>query len=256
MSFANQVAIVTGASSGIGRALAQALAAEGCRVGLLARRRDELEALAAEIRQAGGVAACAVASVADRVETTKAIAALRDQLGPVDLLVACAGVSPVTELEPLNLEAIEETIRVNLLGVIYATAAVLPDMLQRGQGQLAAVSSLAGYKGFPRKPAYCASKAAVNTYLEGLRIRLRGRGIAVTTLCPGFVHTPMTDGNPADRMPWALTADQAACRMIEALRRGAKVYNFPWQTTLLMKLARWMPDWVVARVVLRERTRS
>ena len=84
-------------------------------------------------------------------------------------------------------------IRVNLLGVVYAIEAVLPEMLKRGQGHLAAVSSMAAYKGLPGESAYCASKAAVNTYMEGLRIQLRHRGLAVTTICPGFVATPMTE---------------------------------------------------------------
>src|SRR5262249_60013547 len=105
---------------------------------------------------------------------------------------ANAGVGAPTVLEPLNSGQIEQMFRVNLLGVVYAVEAVLPEMLQRGRGHLAAVSSLAAYKGLPGEAAYCASKAGVNTYMEGLRIQLRDRGIAVSTLCPGFVTTPMT----------------------------------------------------------------
>jgi short-subunit dehydrogenase len=137
-------------------------------------------------------------------------------------------------------------VRVNLLGVIYSIEAVLPEMLHRGRGHLAAVSSLAAYKGLPGESAYCASKAAVNTYLEGLRIQLRGKGVAVTTICPGFIKTPMTDVNNF-KMPWLMQADKAARKIVRALRRRRKVYNFPWQTTLLMKLTRWLPDWVLAR---------
>src|SRR4029077_1102634 len=138
-------------------------------------------------------------------------------------------------------------IRVNLFGVIYAIEGVLPEMLKRGTGHLSAVSSLAAYKGYPGESGYCASKAAVNVYMEGLRIQLRKRGIAVTTICPGFVRTPMTDVNPFP-MPWLMEADRAAGLMVRAIRRKKKVYNFPWQTTLLMKITRWMPDWLVARV--------
>lgn len=246
MSFANQVAVITGASSGIGWELAKVLAAEKCRVGLLARRLDRLEALAAEIRQAGGTAAIAAASVSDREQTLSAIRALREQLGPVDLLVANAGVGTSVELQPHNLDKIEETIQVNLLGVVYAIAAVLPEMVQRGRGHLAAVSSLAAYKGLPGESSYCASKAGVNSYLEGLRIQLRPRGIAVTTICPGFVHTPMTAQDKFKRMPWVMNADEAARRIARALKRRCKVYNFPWQTTLLMKATAWLPDWVIA----------
>jgi short-subunit dehydrogenase len=153
-----------------------------------------------------------------------------------------------TFLEPINIEQIEEMFRVNVLGMVYSLEAVLPEMLRRGRGHVAAVSSLAAYRGFPGESAYCASKAAVNTYLEGLRVQLRSRGIAVTTLCPGFVKTPMTDVMTVP-MPWMIDADDAARRMIRALRRRRKVYNFPWQTALLMKATRWMPDWVAAWLV-------
>jgi short-subunit dehydrogenase len=248
MSFANQVAVITGASSGIGWALARELARHQCRVGLVARRQDKLEALAGEIRGAGGTAACAVADVADRAQTVPAIHALRTALGPIDLLVANAGFGAPTVLEPLNIDQVEQMFRVNVLGVVYSIEAVLPEMLQRGRGHLAAVSSLAAYKGLPGESAYCASKAAVNSYLEGLRIQLRGRGLAVTTICPGFVKTPMTDVNDF-KMPWLLQADEAARRIVRALGRRQKVYNFPWQMSLLMKVTRWLPDWVMARTM-------
>jgi short-subunit dehydrogenase len=246
MSFADQVAVVTGASSGIGWALAKGLAAERCKVGLVARRTKELQTLAQEINQAGGTAAFAAADVGDRKQAVAAIQEIATQLGPVDLLIANAGVGMPTLLDPVNVEDIETMFRVNVLGVVYAIEAVLPEMLRRGRGHLAAVSSLAAYKGMPGESGYCASKAAVNSYMEGLRIHLRERGIAVTTICPGFVRTPMTQVNDF-HMPWLLEADAAARRIVRALRRRRKVYNFPWQTTLLMKLTRWLPDWVMAR---------
>jgi short-subunit dehydrogenase len=246
MTFAGQVAVITGASSGIGWALAKALALEGCKVGLMARRRDKLVALADEIQAAGGTAACAPADVGDRAQTVAAIRDLAARLGPVDLLIANAGVGAPTTLEPLNVEAQEKMFRVNVLGVIYAIEAALPDMLKRGRGHLAAVSSLAAYKGLPGESGYTASKAAVNTFMEGLRIQLRDRHIAVTTICPGFVATPMTEVNQF-KMPFLLTADEAARRIVGALRRRKKVFNFPWQLALVMKLTAWLPDWVMAR---------
>jgi len=242
------VAIITGASSGIGAALARRLATEGWRVGLVARRADLLSELANQIKAQGGTAATAVADVSDRDALLKAVAQLESQLGPTDLLIANAGVGTPTLLEPMNTPQIERMIQVNLLGVVYSIEAVLPGMLQRGRGHLVAVSSLGAYKGLPGESAYCASKMAVNVYMEGLRIELRRRGIAVTTICPGFVKTPMTDVNPFP-MPWLMDADRAARLMARAIRRKKKVYNFPWQTTLLMKITRWMPDWLVARVM-------
>jgi short-subunit dehydrogenase len=248
MGFAGQVAVVTGASSGIGRALAKELAKAGVRVGLVARRREALEQLAAEIGQAGGTAVVAAADVAERQPTVAAIHEVAARLGPVDLLVANAGVGAPTHLEPLNVPQVEQMFQVNTLGVVYAVEAVLPEMLRRGRGHLAAVSSLAAYKGLPGESAYCATKAAVNAFMEGLRIQLRGKGIAVTTVCPGFVRTPMTSVNEFS-MPFVMEADEAARRIVRALRRRVKVFNFPWQTTVMMKLTRWLPDWLMARVM-------
>jgi short-subunit dehydrogenase len=248
MSFTNQVVVITGASSGIGWALARVLAAQGARVGLVARRREQLQALADEIESAGGECAYARADVANREATLTAIQELRIRLGPVDLLIANAGVGRPTLLNPINIADVESMFQINVLGVVYAIEAVLPEMLERKSGHLAAMSSLASYKGLPGESAYCASKAAVNSYMEGLRIQLRDRGVSVTTLCPGFVKTPMTDINEF-KMPFLLEADEAAKRIIRALERKKKVFNFPWQMSLLMRLTRWLPDWVVARTM-------
>jgi short-subunit dehydrogenase len=250
MWFADQVAIITGASSGLGWWMAKVLAGHGCKVGLIARRQDRLDAVAAEIRREGGTAAVAVADVAVRQQTFDAIHALAGELGPVDLLIANSGVARPTPVEPLETEQVEQMIRVNLFGVIYAIDAVLPAMLQRGRGHLVAISSLAAYKGFPGESGYCASKAGINAYMEGLRITLRQRGIAVTTVCPGFIRTPMTQDTPFPTpQPWLMEPDKAARRIIRAIRRRRNVYNFPWQTTLLIRVTRWLPDWILARVL-------
>jgi short-subunit dehydrogenase len=247
VSYAGRVAIITGSSSGIGQALAKALARSGCRVGLIARRKTLLEQLESEILVSGGMAASATADVSDRFELRRAFEELTRSLGPTDLVVANAGVGIPTTLEPMNIESIEEMIRVNVLGVIYTIEACLPSMLDRGEGQIAAISSLSAYKGMPGESAYCASKAAVNSYMEGLRVQVRSRGISVSTICPGFVKTPMTaiDDFP---MLFAMEADEAARRIIRALKKRAKVTNFPWQTTALIRLSRLMPDWALARI--------
>jgi short-subunit dehydrogenase len=246
-TFANQVTVITGASSGIGWSLARELARDGCKVGLIARRQDKLTALADEIRKTGGIAATAEADVGNQEQALTAVRQIRETLGPIDLLIANAGVGKPTILDPVNMSDVEEMFRVNLMGVIYTLHAVLPEMLQRGQGHLAAVSSLGSYKGLPAESAYCASKAAVNTYLEGLRIQLRGRGIAVTTICPGFVKTPMTAINDF-AMPFLMDADEAARRIVAALKKRKKVFDFPWPMKVLTKwLLPVLPDWIVAR---------
>jgi short-subunit dehydrogenase len=248
MSFAGQVAVITGASSGIGWALARTLAAEGCKVGLVARRREQLAELAGQIEKSGGVAAFAVADVIERAQIVAAIHELAARLGPVDLLIANAGVGAPTTVEPFNVGDIEKMFRVNVLGVVYSLEAVLPQMLQRRRGHLAAISSLAAYKGLPGESAYTSSKAAVNVFMDGLRIQLRSKGIAVTTICPGFVQTPMTAVNEF-KMPWLLSAEEAARHIVHALKRKRKIYNFPWQMALLMKLLRWAPDWLLERMM-------
>jgi short-subunit dehydrogenase len=248
MSFANQVAVITGASSGIGWALAKELSRRGAKVGLVARRRENLEKLAAEIAAANGTAAFATADVADREQTISAIRSLSAQLGPIDLLVANAGYGVPTQLEPMNVPEIEKTFKINVFGVIYSIEAALPDMLSRNRGHLVAVSSAAAYKGLPGESAYCASKAAVNVYMEGLRIQLRPRGIAVTAICPGFVTTEMTAGNKFD-MPWLMDADRAAQLITWALSKKKSKYTFPWQMRILMWASRFAPDWYVRRAM-------
>ena len=245
MRFADKIAVVTGASSGIGWEIVRKLAARKCHVGLIARRRDKLETLAAECLPLPGVrAAVAVANVADRQETLTAFRELREALGPIDLLVACSGVGIPTPLEPMDGAAVDNMIRVNYLGVVYSIEGVLPEMVQRASGHIAAISSLAAYKSLPGESGYCSSKAAVNSYLEGLRIQLRPRGIYVTTLCPGFIKTPMTDVN-VNPMPFLMSAEAAAAKIVRALERRVSVCDFPWQTNLMIRSLRWMPDWLV-----------
>lgn len=240
-SLAGKVAVVTGASSGIGWALARELAAEGCRVGLVARRAEPLQALAAEIAAAGGKAVAAAADVGRREQVAAAVESVRAALGPIDLAIANAGIGRPTLLDPVNVADVEETFQINLLGVVYTLAAVLPEMLARKSGHMVAVSSLAGYRGLPGESAYCASKAAVNVYMDGLRMHLRGTGVKATTICPGFVKTPMTASNRF-HMPQLMEADYAARRIVRAIKARKKVYNFPQGLHLLTKLSRWVPD--------------
>ena len=215
--------MITGASSGIGEGLARELARQRWRVGLIARRGDRLAAV-------------------DRI---------CDELGAVDLLIVCAGVGKRNFLQPFSVDAIEEMVRVNVLSVVFAFAAVLPEMIARRVGHIAAVSSSGVYKGLPGSAGYCAGKAAVNTFLEDQRIQLRDYNIAVTTICPGFVRTAMTDPNTFHK-PWLQEPDDAARRIVGALKRRQKVYNFPWQMAMQVRALRWLPDWIIARALPRK----
>jgi short-subunit dehydrogenase len=246
------VAVVTGASSGIGRALARQLAAENLRIGLIARRQNALDELALQIEGENGVAHAVAADVGDREGLRSAVRAIEESLGPIDVMVANAGLGVPTRLDPLNVAEVEATFRVNLLGVIYSIEAVLPGMLRRGRGQIVAVSSLAAEKGLPGESAYCASKAAVNVYLEGLRIAVRKRGIVVTTICPGFVDTAITPMDTA-ATPFQISAEKAALRIKRAvLRREQGLIRFPWPMAVLMAILRRLPDPLIARLVGQE----
>jgi NADP-dependent 3-hydroxy acid dehydrogenase YdfG len=244
--FADRVALVTGASSGIGRELALRLGRQGAKVGLVARRRELLDELAVTIRSAGGTVAPAAADVSRRDEMQSAARAIRAELGPIDLLIANAGVGTPTLLDPVNIHDVERMVQVNLLGVIYAVEAVLPDMLARRSGHLAAVSSLAAFKGLPGESGYCASKAGVNAYMEGLRIHLREHGVRVTVACPGFVETPMT-AVVKEPMPFLMSAGRAADHILWAIRKRKKVHRFPRPMSWLMRLTAWLPDWAIVR---------
>lgn len=236
-----RVAVVTGASSGLGAALARRLADRGVAVGLTARRAEALATLAGEIKSRGGQAAIAPADAADPCATRDALTHLAEALGPVDLLIANAGMASANPTETFSAEAFDYLIRVNLLGAAYAFEAVLPEMLQRGRGHLVGVSSLAGYRACSRGHAgYSASKAALTTLLEGFRVELRGRGIAVTTVHPGFVRTPLTNGFQGP-MPLLMELDRAADRMMDGILARRSRVDFPGPAAAAMSVVRWLP---------------
>lgn len=247
-SLAGQVVVVTGASSGIGVELAKQIAAEGAKVGLIARRAELLQELQKTIAGSGGTALALATDVGNREQVEAAFRTIHEQLGPVDLVIANAGIGRPTHHSPVNMADVEDTIRINLMGVIYSLSAALPTMLARKSGHLVGISSLAAYRGLPGESAYCASKAAVNTYLDGLRIHLRGTGVKVTTVCPGFIKTPMTESNKF-HMPQLMEAEYAARKIIRAIKAGKKVYSFPWRLHMMVKFSRWLPDRLIGWVM-------
>lgn len=220
------VAFVTGASSGLGAGLARRFAADGWGVALAARRLDRLHRLAAEIEEGGGRAVACPCDVARRAEVHAALGAAEEALGPVDLVVANAGVSVVTRADALDAESVEEVLRVNFLGAVYAVEAALPGMLRRRRGHLVAMGSIAGYGGLPRTAAYSASKGALHNFFESVRLDLRGTGVHVTILTPGYVRTELTEKN-LHRMPRLLELDPAVDRMFRAITKRKRLLSFP-----------------------------
>lgn len=239
-SLSERVVLITGASSGIGEFLARELVRRGARVGLLARREERLQQLAEELRGAGGHAAWAVADVTDGPALTEALDRLEGELGPVDVVVANAGYGrPETpsSFKPGRGLAIYD---VNLLGALHVVDWALPRFLERGAGHLVAVASVAGFFGLPDNAAYCGSKAALRVHFQSLRLSLRKLGIAVTTICPGFVESELTAKNRFP-MPFLWSTDRAARTIADAIERRRGEVVFPWQMRLALGMLTRLP---------------
>jgi short-subunit dehydrogenase len=254
MKWSEKVVLITGASSGIGRGLGVELARRGAAVGLLARRADSLEEIVAEIEAAGGRAIALPADVTEPDEVRSAACALRRKFGYIDVLIANAGVGATTYAVDLCEKEVAELIKVNVIGVVNSVTAVMPHMIERGQGHLVAISSLASYRGLPKSAAYCASKAAVSALFESLRIDLIGTGIDVSIIHPGFIKTPLTAGRK--RMPYLMELDDAVNKMVRAIEKRKKSYAFPWQLANIVRACMLLPiplyDWIAARNSFRE----
>lgn len=249
--FAQPVAFVTGASSGIGRALAVRLAQEGYSVGLAARRVERLREVAGDVGDYHGAASVHECDVSDPDQARKAVAACRLALGPIDLLVANAGVGALTPADDLAAEDVDRLLAVNFMGAVHVVECVLPEMLRRRSGHLVAIASLAGLNGMPARAAYCASKAAMIAFFESLRMDLRPSGVAVSVVNPGFVRTEMT-ADDERRRPFIMDVDDAADRIWRAISARRASTAFPWQLAPAAMLARALPrsayDWLMRQL--------
>lgn len=238
--------VITGASSGLGAALAMAYAASGTALCLTGRDAARLESVAATCRQRGAKVEAAVLDVTDRA----GMAAWLGSLGAVDLVIANAGISAGTGGDGESEEQARRIFATNLDGVLNTIHPLLPGMLARGQGQVALVSSLAGFRGMPGAPAYSASKGAVRMLGEALRPELWPKGVAVTVICPGFVRTPMTAVNNFP-MPFLMEADAAARLIKRRLARKPAQIAFPLPLYLAVRLMALLPaslgGWLLAR---------
>lgn len=238
--------LITGASSGIGAALARACAAPGCRLSLGGRDSARLDAVAAECRSRGAEVAAARIDVTDAAAMAAWLAEA-DAAQSLDLVVANAGISAGTGDGAESADQTRRIFAVNLDGVMNTVLPAIDPMRARRRGQIAIVSSVAGFRGFPSAPAYCASKAAVRTWGEGLRGWLAADGVKVSVVLPGFVDTPMTQVN-SFRMPFLMTADRAAQRILRGLERDRGRIAFPWPTAFAAWLVGALPDALADRL--------
>jgi NAD(P)-dependent dehydrogenase (short-subunit alcohol dehydrogenase family) len=234
MRLNGKVAWVVGGSSGIGAAVARELVCHGATVAISARREEQLQDVA------GGDMLVLPADVTDAAAIAAAAARVRQELGPIDLAVLSAGYWKQMDPADWNTGVFDQHLRVNLTGMSNSIAAVLPGMLQRHHGVIAGIASVAGYRGLAGAEAYGATKAAQINLLESLRVHLARTGVRVTTICPGFVRTDLTAGNPFP-MPFIIDAVQAARSICDGLERERTEIAFPAPMALLMKTARLVP---------------
>jgi short-subunit dehydrogenase len=232
--------VITGASSGIGAALARHYAGKASALGLISRRTVSLEN--------------AVSYALDVTDEAALAAAARDfirRFGAPDLVIANAGIGSGTSGTDLNdVAKLRKTLEVNVAGLAATLAVFAPAMREAGRGTLAGIASVAGFRGLAGNGAYCASKSAAITWMESLRTELYGSGVSVVCVCPGYIDTPMTRVNRF-RMPFLLNADDAARRIARAIAARRRLAVIPWQMALVSVVLRAMPGWLYDRIASR-----
>lgn len=245
-----RVIVITGASSGLGASLAVAYARPQTVLGLIGRDRERLAAVARDCAGAGAAVESAAIDVADRAALGAWLLDF-DRAHPTDLLIANAGISAGPEPDGIG-EPIELTTRqiaINLLGAVNTIAPLVPALAARGRGRIVAVASTAAYRGLPYSPGYCASKAGVRAYVEGLRAQLEPRGVGVTVVCPGFFGSRMTDRWEGPT-PFLFSGERAAAIVKRGIDRGRRRIDFPLALTFGMRFCDLAPA-VLGDAILR-----
>jgi short-subunit dehydrogenase len=236
--------VVTGASSGIGEALARHYAASDTVLGLIARRPIDNSVYP-------GKAVSYEVDVADSAALAAAAKDFIERFGAPDLVIANAGISIGTHGDELaDVDKLRRVLEVNVTGLAATLAAFAPAMRAAGRGTLVGIASVAGFRGLPGAGAYSASKAAAIKWLEALRVELRGTGVSVVCVCPGYIDTPMTRVNRY-RMPFLLPADESARRIARAIAARRRLAVIPWQMAAVSILMRLLPGWLYDRLGMR-----
>lgn len=239
---------LTGASSGIGEALAYELARRGAKVAITARRREILEGMVATISAAGGKAYSFPGDVLNLDEMKRIVASIEDTVGPIDIAIPNAGTHLFTKPEQFDSAEYLSIMQLNFGGVLHCLEAVIPRMVLRGKGYLAPVASLAGYRGLPRAAAYGASKSALIHFLESIRFHLQPKGITISIVNPGFVKTPLTDKNDF-YMPFLISPEKAARIICNGIERGKRTIAFPVPFSWIVALGKFLPAPVYEKIV-------
>jgi len=240
MEFTGLTILLTGASSGIGKALAEKLSNEKCKLILCARRLDILEKFKEEQNHSAEIFSLKC-DVSNKEEVENTYKKIKNDIGDIDLAILNAGVGYRMNIENFNSEYARETFGVNFFGLVYWIENLIPDFLKRGNGIIAGVSSLADNRGYSKSSFYCASKAAATIFLEGLRVELKPYGIKVITIKPGFVKTPMTDKNEF-KMPFLMSSEKAADIILSGIKKEKRIIQFPLPTVISSRLIGGMPS--------------
>lgn len=240
--------VISGASAGIGEALARRYAGTGSVLGLMARRADLLGKLKNSLP---GTVANYPLDITDAAAVDAAAKDFIDRFGAPDLVIANAGISIGTVAEELgDVAKLRRVLDVNVAGLAATLAAFAPAMRKAGRGTLVGIASVAGFRGLAGASAYSASKAAAITWLESLRAELYGSGVSVVCICPGYIDTPMTQVNRY-RMPFLISADDAARRIARAIAARRRLAVIPWQMAAVSVLLRVLPGWLYDRLAAR-----
>lgn len=241
MNFENKVVLITGASSGIGKAIARQLAEENCRLVLLARRIELLEQLNKELQLTNDQPLIIKCDVSKKEDVAYAYGVIKERFGGVDIAILNAGYGHEVTVQNYNSRFAEDTFGANIFGIVYWVEQLLPKFVEKKDGVIVGISSLADNRGYSGSGFYCASKAAASVYLEGLRIELKPRGIKVITVKPGFVRTPMTEKNEY-QMPMLMEPEKAAQIITEGIKKGKNIIQFPWPIVLVTRLVGFLPN--------------
>ena len=243
MNLSNKNILITGASSGIGYELAKQFADEKCNLILVARRKEILDSLAQKIKTDENVILTYHCNIRNKSEVGNVFGDIRKKIDHIDIAVLNSGVGLKSSIENFDSKLADETFEVNVLGLIYCVEELLKDFIPRKSGIIVGVSSISDVRGFPTNGFYCASKAAVSTFLESIRVELKRQNIQIITIRPGFVRTPMVSKNKF-KMPFLMDANRAASLIINGIKKEKKIIEFPIGTVIWGKLIKVLPNFI------------
>jgi len=243
MDLNNKVVLLTGASSGIGYSLAKSLPKENCSLALISRRKNILDKLVAELKNGGVKILSYECDVGNIDDVRNSFEKVKNDFGKIDIAILNAGTSHRADVKEYSSEIAKEIFDANTFGIVNCVEQLAPHFIQRKEGMIVGVSSLAEARGFPKSGFYNASKAAASLLLESLRIELKPYNVKVIIVKPGFVRTPMTDKNEF-HMPFLMDVDKAVKIIINGIKKEKRIIQFPFPTVLGSKIVKFIPNWL------------